>query len=727
MINPKFLLLFIFTTASFLCKSQEVKITAVPFPFDPSLTNIVGMCQDDTGFIWLADNYNGLVKYDGTNKKYFRSNPNDSNSLHTNRLECLYAGKGRIIWIGGHHEGLDRFDPVTETFTHFQHDPGDTNSLRDNQIQALLEDRSGTLWIGTGKGLDTLDRKTGHFIHIRDDTPAGRLLDDIMVRSIYEDHAGRIWIGTGNAFDPRDHPASGLYQFEKESGLITHYSHDPEDPMSLSGNRIRALFEDSKGNFYVGSDGDGLHIMNREEGKFQRLPNIPGNPNALSRPPVNPNASYAADHITFINEDFQGAIWIGTYAGGINRYNPKSRTMEYFGTSGIGSHHLEKNYFWTLLKTKDNLLWVSGWEPESENQVLFQISTFQNYFDHTTLDTRALVFAQGQEAGVWIGTEHGLFGRDLNQSQDSFFTFARHTLGPVNIRDLKFDKDNNLWVATLWGGAYFFDRKAMTYKLYGLEEKGKNGLSSSMPSVILPIDESTTWIGTNGGLDLFNSKSGKFTHFTPDPTNPNSLSAFDVYSLLQDSNGRVWIGTGNGLNLYREESADFERFLDKAGVPVIGIHEDSKKRIWASSYRAGFFLFDPEDGIFNRYYDNTGLITDLLLITGIVEDESNFIWLYTDIGFIRLDSETNNAALFGNSWKKSSETGFYSLNTFFSKNKEIFAGNASGYFSFSPGDLKNNTPLNLSHICPPFFWEIALFPPKRILKSCRSISMKPMR
>jgi signal transduction histidine kinase/ligand-binding sensor domain-containing protein/CheY-like chemotaxis protein/AraC-like DNA-binding protein len=690
-------------TFSFSGRSQEVQITPIPFPFDPSLTNIVGMCQDDTGFIWLADNYNGLVRYDGTNKKYFRSNPNDSSSLHTNRLECLYAGKGGIVWIGSLFEGLGQFDPVSETFTHYQHDPDDPNSLLDNHVFALLEDRSGTLWVGTFKGLDTLDRKTGHFVHIQDDTHAGRLLSEATVRSLYEDHTGGIWIGAGNPFDPRDALASGLYQFEKESGLITHYRHDPEDPASLVGNRIRALFEDSQGNFYVGSDGDGLHIMDRAQGKFQRLPNIPGNPNALSRPPVNPNASYAVDHITFINEDFQGSIWIGTYAGGINRYNPKSKTMEFYGTTGIGSHHLEKNYFWTLLKTKDNLLWVSGWEPESENQVLFQISTFQNHFDYTPIGTRVVVFAQDQEAGVWIGAEQGLFGHDVNPSRNSFFTFVQSTLRSVTITDLKFDQAYNLWVGNRWGGAYFFDRQTMTYKLYGPEEKGINGLSSSWQNVILPIDERTTWIGTNQGLDLFNSESGKFTHYTHDPSNPNSLSSNEVYSLIQDSNERIWAGTGDGLNLYRKESADFERFLDSPGVPVIGIYEDSKKRIWASSYRSGFFLFDQESGVFNQYHDNTGLITDFLLITGLVEDESKFLWLYTDIGFIRLDPETKNAALFGNSWKKPSETGFYSKNAFFSKNKEIFVGNASGYFSFRPEVLEKQYPTEPAPYLSAFF------------------------
>jgi len=687
----------------FLGKSQEVKITSVSFPFDPDLTNVVGMCQDDTGFIWLADNASGLVKYDGTNKKYFKAIPNNPNSLYTNALECLYAGKGGIVWIGSNHEGLDRLDASTETFTHYQHDPSDPHSLRDNQIQALLEDRSGTLWIGTLKGLDTLDRKTGHFVHIRDDTPAGRLFNEATVRSIYEDHAGRIWIGAGNAFDPRDQPSSGLYKFEKETGLITHYRHNPEDPTSLIGNRIRALFEDRKGNFYVGSDGDGLHLMDREQGKFQRLTNIPGNPNALSRPPVNPNALYAADHITFINEDAQGAIWIGSYAGGINRYHPESKTMEFFGTSGKGSHYLEKNDFWTLLKTKDNLLWVSGWEPETENQVLFQISTFQNQFDYTPIGQRIILFAQDQESGIWIGASRGLYGQSMDESPGSFFTFVRNTLGSSIIWDLKFDNAGNLWVATLWGGAYFFDRQAMNFKLYGPEEQGKNGLSCCWVSAVLPMLDGTTWIGSYGGLDLFNSKSGEFTNFKHDPSNPNSLISSEVTSLFQDSNGRIWIGTRNGLNRYREESADFERYLNGAGVPVMGIHEDSNKRIWVSSYRAGFFLFDPEEGVFNPFYDNTGLITDLLLITGIVEDESKFIWLFTDSGLIRLDPDTKNAALFGNSWKKPADTEFYTLKPFISKNKEIFVGNASGYFSFQPGELEKQYPKEPNPYLSAFF------------------------
>lgn len=72
---------------------QDVSITPVPLPVDRFLTNIVGICQDSQGFIWLADNFKGLMRYDGSPLTYFRSDPYTANSLFTDNLECLAPGK----------------------------------------------------------------------------------------------------------------------------------------------------------------------------------------------------------------------------------------------------------------------------------------------------------------------------------------------------------------------------------------------------------------------------------------------------------------------------------------------------------------------------------------------------------------------------------------------------------------------------------------------------------
>ncbi|MCH6235743.1 hybrid sensor histidine kinase/response regulator transcription factor [Cognataquiflexum rubidum] len=686
--NPKFFFFFILVHISFLCRGQEVKITPIPYPLDQFLTNIVGMCQDEEGFIWLADNYNGLIKYDGSSKKLYKTDPDNPNSLFSNRLETITAGKGGIIWIGSAQNGLDRFDPSSETFTHYQHDTNVSSTLVDDQISALLEDPAGTLWVGTGKGLDTLNQKTGEFVPIEDNSPSGILLQSANVRVIYEDQTGTIWIGAGNAFGPQNHPSAGLYQFERKSGLITHYRHDPKDPISLIGQNIRAIFEDSQGNFYVGTDGDGLHIMNRERGTFQRMPIDPNNPNALSRPPVNPKARYAVDHITFINEDFQGCIWIGTYAGGINRYNPKSKTMEFFGTRGIGSHHLEKNDFWTMLKTKDGLLWIAGWEPQTENQVLFQVSTLQNHFDHTETGPRVITFAQGSDKGIWIGTTNGLFGKEQDEGTASFFSFVKRTISSKYITDFGFDEKENLWLTTV-GGLYFFDRKSMNATFLGPNEKDKESLSSFAAISVLPLKDETVWIGTNIGLDILDIKTGKIKRYKHKPGDLRTLSGNSVSDLFQDSKGNIWVATNKGLDLYMPDSDDFKRVLSSAGASILSIFEDSKQRIWVNSHRSGLFLLNQNTEEFVPFYDASGLITDRMLVKGMVEDESGYLWLNTDIGFIKLEPETRDAVLFGQSWKQTSENNFNSFRTFISNKEEIFTGDASGYFHFFPKELSD--------------------------------------
>jgi ligand-binding sensor domain-containing protein len=308
----------IFILLPILSKSQPVSITSIPISVDRTFTNIVGICQDNKGFLWLADNYNGLLRYDGSNFISYKSNPRNQNSLISDNLECLYAGSKGNIWIGSYQNGLDRLDPETETFTHYQHNNADSSGLCSNKIGALLEDHNSTLWVGTDKGLDTLNRQTGKFTHIKNNSEDGFALSNEQIRVLYEDRSGIIWIGCGSTFGTQEPLLHGLYKFDKTNRKITRYRHNEKDSTTLIDNRVRAIFEDSRGVFWIGTAGDGLHIMNREKGTFQRCLYDPKNPQKLSRPPVNIHASYAADHITFINEDMQGCIWIGTYAGGIN-------------------------------------------------------------------------------------------------------------------------------------------------------------------------------------------------------------------------------------------------------------------------------------------------------------------------------------------------------------------------------------------------------------------------
>ncbi|CAN5452472.1 sensor histidine kinase [soil metagenome] len=662
---------------SILSKSQQVSITSIPISVDRSFTNIVGMCQDNKGFLWLADNYNGLLRYDGSNLISYKSNPHNPNSLISDNLECLYAGSQGNIWIGSYQNGLDRLDPETETFTHYQHNNVDSSSLYSNNIGALLEDHNGTLWVGTNRGLDTLNRQTGKFKHIEDNSEDGLALRKEVVKVLYEDKSGTIWIGCGNVFGEQDPLLHGLYKLDKATRKITRYEHNEKDSTTPIDNRVRAIFEDSRGVFWIGTASDGLHIMDREKGTFQRCLYDPKNPRKLSRPPVNTHSLYADDHITFINEDMQGCIWIGTYASGINRYNPATKTMEYFGTSGNGSHKINKNDFWGLLKTKDNLLWASGWEPANDSQVLYRISTLPNRLNYSHLGKAVQTFAQDADGTMWFGTNHGL----LRNNEDSFFTDANKASYNNSIWNLQNDSLNNLLVSGP-GGLYYFNKITNTFTGFRHGDKNSNSITSGAVYVTQPIGNGTILIGTYRGLDVMNISTGIFKHYAHNPADSGSINADRVTCIKKDRAGNIWIGTAKGLNRFDKNTGKFSSILDVNAAAIFFIFEDSRNNVWVGSYRSGLYVYNQQSNIFSAFNDSTGIINNNMLVRGMTEDSAHLLWLNTDAGFIRLNPKTKNAVLFGKSWEINPK--IIIGNGFTAANGEIFFGDTAGYYQFQP-------------------------------------------
>src|SRR5882672_4506668 len=84
--------------------------------------NIKCLVQDKQGFLWFMTSYNGFYEYNGSEFKAFKHNAADSNSLADNILYGLSIDTTGNIWIGT-NSGLDEYNPVTKTFTHFRHDP----------------------------------------------------------------------------------------------------------------------------------------------------------------------------------------------------------------------------------------------------------------------------------------------------------------------------------------------------------------------------------------------------------------------------------------------------------------------------------------------------------------------------------------------------------------------------------------------------------------------------
>lgn len=156
-----------------------------------------GIAQDNYGFMWFATS-DGLSRYDGSDYKVYRRDPDDPNSLSNNLTRAVIVDQSGIPWIGTFGGGLNQYDWEKDAFIRYQHDPDDPHSLSNDVIRTIYEDRDGTIWVGTnGGGLNNFDRESKQFTRYQHDPDDPNSLSQDTVWSVLKDSTGVLWVGTG--------------------------------------------------------------------------------------------------------------------------------------------------------------------------------------------------------------------------------------------------------------------------------------------------------------------------------------------------------------------------------------------------------------------------------------------------------------------------------------------------------------------------------------------------
>jgi len=298
---------------------------------------IYAIHEDRLGDFWIGTQGGGLNKLDRDTGQFvhYQYDPDKPQSLSDNDIRAIYEDRSGVLWIGTHDGGLNRFNRKTEQFIHYQYDPDDPQSLGSKDVSAIGEDHIGYLWVG-GDGLDRFDRETQQFRHYRHDPDDPQSLSHNGVTCIYEDQFGVLWIGTSyglNKFDSRSSWG--------ETEQFHQYYHNPDDPQSLSGNHVRAIYEDGSGTLWVGT-AEGLNKFDRANEIFTHYREKDGLPN---------------DVIYGILEDDQGNLWLSTNQG-ISKFNSRTKTFKNYDVSdGLQGNEFNTNAYY---KTRDGMMLFGG-------------------------------------------------------------------------------------------------------------------------------------------------------------------------------------------------------------------------------------------------------------------------------------------------------------------------------------------------------------------------------
>jgi ligand-binding sensor domain-containing protein/signal transduction histidine kinase len=683
--------------------AQQLKFNRVSIANPNGISNwggITAIAQDRQGYVWFSMNIGGgqggLCRYDGSKIISFSHDSRNSNSLANNWAECMIIDSSGMVWIGTYGSGLNRYDPSTNTFTLFHHDANNFFSLANDTIIALLEDHKGNLWVGTYSGLDLLDAKTGRFIHYANKRGDATSLSYNHVRVIYEDREGTLWVGCGSPW--LDEPDfGGLNRFNRTTGTFTRYLHSPADPNSIVNNHVRALLEDRKGNFWVGTAGDGLQIMDRSRGTFTHYYYDSTHPEKLSRPPL--YHGNAVDHITFIKEDIAGTIWIGTFEGGINRYDPNTKKLTHYGIAGTGGRPLVaqdsaagvNDYWpWAAFTSKDGLFWITTLSGN-----LYNVNPLKTEIPYHNLNAAANSFYKEPGKNIlWIATDKGLMRIDRTRGIKKIWRHEplnnANSLCNDTINVLRVDDEGKFWLATN-NGLSKFDPVTNRFINYRHNEKDSNSLNGNRVYNVFIDHDRKIWIGTYlPGLNELDPRTNKFRHFDWSKNNNATNSDFINY-ISEDQNQTLWIGTGNGITRLDKKDMHFRHYWrgSSSNSTLVSniICIDAKGDIWSGSYD-GLYRFDKASDDFLHFEDPTSRIT-IGRVLHILEDNKHNLWVATENSIVKINEQRDEVRFYGSNYGIHYNK-FSVADNFVSGEGELFFGDQRGYYSCFPDELRDS-------------------------------------
>jgi signal transduction histidine kinase/ligand-binding sensor domain-containing protein len=626
--------------------------------------------KDSKDYLWIGTDV-GLDKFDSYQVKMYRHADKTIGSISSDILTCIYEDREENLWVGT-YDGLNLYNSSKDKFKTFRKNNANNNSLNSNCITGIVEDKDGNLWVVTdGSCLNKWDPDNQSFTRY----PFELLRRGLSVRPsrmAAVDSKGYIWIGS---------LSPGIIRFDPKTALFTKF----EDPSVDFGNySYKSLYIDRKDKIWIATDGNGFFSYDPATNKFEHF--------GLKGDGKGTNLNFVLD---IIPEDDRFLL-LAVDQGGINRYDKLSKTFDYIMYKDTNDDGLNSNGIWCFYRDREGILWIgtSGgginyFNPRKER---FKLFTHNSNNPKSLSYNFAANFYEDHLGFIWVGTDGG--GVNILDPKTGNFEIYKHD--PANpfsisgnvIRGIAEDKDHDMWIGTWDAGLNRYDRKTGKFFHYMPDTKNPSSISNKTIWNLLIDHNNTLWISIyNVGIDLFEIGKGVTTRFRPDPNNPGSISGNNSWFFFEDQEKKMWICTQNGLDLFDRSTKTF-KVLHFPDNDIGSFYREKSGYIWVGSNTKGLFKCN-QDGTILKTYDITNVLPNNR-IQAITQDNNGDIWISSNYGLTRLNTEINS---FRNYSKEDGLQGdqFYQQSFLKTREGEMYFGGYSGFNSFNPDSLKDNT------------------------------------
>lgn len=582
---------------------------------------IFHILQDSRGFMWFGS-LDGLNRFDGYNFMVFKPQANNINSIAGTHIKSMIEDKQGMLWIGT-NEALNLYNYNNNIFKHFY--------LRDEKGQAVLTtynpfyiDDKNELWFTySTHNLASLNLETGKISlpHYADNLLESYTIADLTnhelykplhkiitcgsnglkvidtenkkVKSYFSNDSKNIYGKPSVIFQVRK-GKEGLLWLASDGGLISFDEQTNEEAVfniSNDGSTIKpviAITEDSNGNMWAGTDGNGLWLFDKTshtfmQGFFHDTKNEDG---------------IASRTVSALYTDKCDNIWMNADPNGIDRINP-SHTL--FSVIRINDNTIDKiisasavsfaelNKDETLVSFNRNGLMLFNKSTLKRELIYLPPPFKENYISTVFKTSKGIILLITDKGVLHASNARGPYRLLQNMNNDKFMDVLFSSMLQVN--------SNTILVAYTDGVAL-------------IETNTTKPVWKKILSEIKNITSATK--GHDGLYYLCGNEKSiiRLGYYNNNFSIADTIiTSFTVKSLYHQSKEIIWMATNKGLAQYNISTKTYKWFTEQNGLNnnfIYSIVPDEKNSLWLST-NGGISRFNITENKFYNYSLNDGL------------------------------------------------------------------------------------------------------------------------
>ena len=379
--------------------------------------SIERLCVDEESNIWIGTNGYGLCLLPFSESKkepdwaVFQSLKSDVNDLFSfsgnNYISALFVDKGKNLWVGSSllnianigNNGLMRYN--TREI--------ENNNVVNFWVQTLAGDNEGMIWLGTSDGMKRINLNQPHskmqkVVSNVMYTVNGKVFKTNTFVAINPDFNDYFWVGTDGA-------GILLYaknEMYKANPAVSQFLNTETHP-NMPGNRVNILAESQQNPqcVWVGTSNNGIGKCTILNGKFSFEHFKAGAG----------KGELTNNNIRAILEDKEGYVWVGTQHG-LNRYDPKTGTMQHFYYSKSDTTSVNDNVINVIFEDSDGDLWIGSNAGLNKVNVQNGVVRFKPFPQFDRIDSDIILnILEDNHKNLWIGIYNGIVKFDLNEEK----------------------------------------------------------------------------------------------------------------------------------------------------------------------------------------------------------------------------------------------------------------------------------------------------------------------